>query len=93
LGIEGVVMFKKDYEFDAENYCITLPAADSAPAVSSSKAKGKESAKSKAKESVKVEGKVEKISVFDKVRVRIKVETDKNTQRGKVVMELVDIVG
>jgi hypothetical protein len=25
--------------------------------------------------------------------VRIKVETDKNTQRGKVVMELVDIVG
>jgi exosome complex exonuclease DIS3/RRP44 len=92
LGIEGVVMFKKDYEFDAENYCITLPAVDSAPAVSS-KAKGKESVKSKAKESVKVEGKVAKISVFDKVRVRIKVETDKNTQRGKVVMELVDIVG
>ena len=32
------------------------------------------------------------IAVFDKVRVRISVEKDKNTQRGKVMMNLVSPV-
>ncbi|GAW00013.1 RNB-domain-containing protein [Lentinula edodes] len=64
LGIEGLVTFKRDTQFDAENYTITVPGA---------------------KEEVK-------ISVFDKVVVRIEVEKDKNTQRGKVKMTLVEPV-
>ncbi|KAJ3937450.1 MAG: RNB-domain-containing protein [Lentinula lateritia] len=64
LGIEGLVTFKRETQFDAENYTITVPGA---------------------KEEVK-------ISVFDKVVVRIEVEKDKNTQRGKVKMTLVEPV-
>ena len=45
-------MFKKDMQFDAENYTITVGATT--------------------------------IAVFDEVKVRIEVEKDKNTQRGKV---------
>ena len=50
-------MFKKDMQFDAENYTITVGSTT--------------------------------IAVFDKVSVRISVEKDKNTQRGKVKMSLV----
>ena len=57
LGIEGLVMFKKDMAFDAENYTITVGETT--------------------------------IAVFDKVTVRIEVEKDRNTQRGKVKMTLV----
>ncbi|KAG6808306.1 hypothetical protein H0H92_004576 [Tricholoma furcatifolium] len=64
LGIEGLVMFKRDIRFDADNYSITLP--NSSPP-----------------------GGEVTISVFDKVRVNIEVEKDKNTQRGKVKMTLV----
>ncbi|KAF9073535.1 RNB-domain-containing protein [Rhodocollybia butyracea] len=64
LGIEGLVTFKRDTQFDAENYTITVPSA---------------------------KGDV-KISVFDQVVVRIEVEKDKNTQRGKVKMTLVEPV-
>ncbi|KAE9408711.1 RNB-domain-containing protein [Gymnopus androsaceus JB14] len=64
LGIEGLVTFKRDTQFDAENYTITVPGA---------------------KEDVK-------ISVFDQVVVQIEVEKDKNTQRGKVKMTLVEPV-
>jgi exosome complex exonuclease DIS3/RRP44 len=62
LGIEGLVMFKRDTQFDAENYTIT---------VSSSM------------------GQMKTIAVFDKVKVRIEVEKDKNTQRGRVKMTLI----
>ncbi|KAJ3865942.1 hypothetical protein EV359DRAFT_72131 [Lentinula novae-zelandiae] len=64
LGIEGLVTFRRDTQFDAENYMITV---------------------SGAKAEVN-------ISVFDKVVVRIEVEKDKNTQRGKVKMTLVEPV-
>ncbi|KAF5383399.1 hypothetical protein D9757_006150 [Collybiopsis confluens] len=64
LGIEGLVTFKRDTQFDAENYTITVPGAE----------------------------KDVKISVFDQVVVRIEVEKDKNTQRGKVKMTLVEPV-
>lgn len=57
LGIEGLVMFKKDMTFDAENYTITVGETT--------------------------------IAVFDKVTVRVEVEKDKNTQRGRVKMTLV----
>lgn len=67
LGIEGLVMFKGETEFDAENYTITVPShvlgADKVT-----------------------------LSVFDKVLVNIEVEKDKNTQRGKVKMVLVEPV-
>ncbi|KAG6892808.1 hypothetical protein C0993_002840, partial [Termitomyces sp. T159_Od127] len=68
LGIEGLVMFKREIRFDADSYTITVPAS-SAPG---------------AKEVT--------ISVFDKVTVNIEVEKDKNTQRGKVKMTLVEPV-
>jgi len=64
LGIEGLVMFKKNIEFDPDMYMVTLPAPETAVTV----------------------------GVFDKVRVNITVETDKNTQRGKVHMTLVSPV-
>lgn len=64
LGIEGLVMFKRDIKFDAENYTITVPGPS---------------------------GEVS-ISVFDKVSVKIEVEKDKNTQRGKVKMSLISPV-
>ena len=57
LGIEGLIRFKKDVDFDAENYVIEVLGSQ--------------------------------VAVFDKVRVRIEVEKDKNTQRGKVKMTLV----
>ena len=50
-------MFKKDMQFDADNYTITVGETT--------------------------------IAVFDKVTVRIEVEKDKNTQRGRVKMTLV----
>lgn len=58
MGIEGLVTFKKDLQFDAENYTVSIAGVT--------------------------------ISVFDKVLVRIEVEKDRNTQRGKVKMTLVD---
>jgi exosome complex exonuclease DIS3/RRP44 len=58
LGIEGLVTFKHDMQFDAETYMITVNGTT--------------------------------IAVFDKVTVRIEVEKDKNTQRGKVKMSLVN---
>ncbi|KAJ8508878.1 hypothetical protein ONZ45_g8881 [Pleurotus djamor] len=65
LGIEGLVMFKRDStNFDAESYTISIPGSSDGV------------------------GEV-KIGVFDKVTVRIAVEKDKNTQRGKVKMTLV----
>jgi len=54
LGIEGLVMFKREIHFDADNYTITVP---------TSSANGAENAV---------------ISVFDKVKVSIEVEKDKN---------------
>ncbi|KAG2013854.1 mitotic control protein dis3 [Coprinopsis cinerea AmutBmut pab1-1] len=62
LGIEGLVTFKKDMQFDAENYSVTVQPPGASPVT---------------------------ISVFDKVRVRLQVEKDKNTQRGKVKMTLI----
>ena len=62
LGIEGLVMFKRDVQFDAENYTIMVPSSTSS---------------------------MTKIAVFDKVRFRIEVEKDKNTQRGGVKMTLI----
>ncbi|KAJ2933461.1 hypothetical protein H1R20_g3629, partial [Candolleomyces eurysporus] len=62
LGIEGLIMFKNDLQFDAENYTLSIPAPSGPPVT---------------------------ISVFDKVVVRIEVEKDKNTQRGRVKMTLV----
>ena len=50
-------MFKKDMQFDADNYTITVSETT--------------------------------IAVFDKVTVRVEVEKDKNTQRGRVKMTLV----
>ncbi|KAF8306782.1 RNB-domain-containing protein [Clavulina sp. PMI_390] len=61
LGLEGLVTFKKEIQFNAEEYNVTIPAPD---------------------------GRQVTISVFDKVRVRIVVEQDKNTLRGKVKMIL-----
>ena len=57
LGIQGLVLFKRDMQFDVENYTITVN--DVA------------------------------IAVFDKVMVRVEIEKDKNTQKGKVKMTLV----
>ncbi|GAA6054375.1 hypothetical protein JCM3770_003344 [Rhodotorula araucariae] len=65
FGLEGLVTFKRDLEYDAESYEIT---ADNA------------------------HGEKVTIGVFDKVEVEIGVEKDRNTQRGKVVMHLVDPV-
>ncbi|TFK40883.1 RNB-domain-containing protein [Crucibulum laeve] len=64
LGIEGLVMFKRDTQFDPDNYTITVPGAG---------------------------GDVH-IAVFDKIVVDIEVEKDKNTQRGKINMTLVEPV-
>lgn len=63
LGLEGLVMFKRDTQFDAENYTIAVPGPQGTKGTT--------------------------ISVFDKVVVRIEVEKDKNTQRGRVKMTLV----
>ncbi len=52
--------FKREIQFDADNYTITVPA----------------------------DGHDVTISVFDKVQVKVEVEQDKNTQRGRVVMSL-----
>ncbi|PBK71312.1 RNB-domain-containing protein [Armillaria solidipes] len=66
LGIEGLVMFKRDTQFDPDNYTITVPASKGSGDVT--------------------------ISVFDKVVVNIEVEKDRNTQRGKVKMSLIEPV-
>jgi len=58
-------MFKRDIEFDAENYTISVPSES---------------------------GEAVKISVFDKVTVVIEIEKDRNTQRGKVKMTLLEPV-
>ena len=58
-------MFKREIQFDADNYTITVPTSSASSA-----------------ENVV-------ISVFDKVKVSIEVEKDKNTQRGRVKMTLV----
>jgi len=63
LGVEGIVMFKGEPRYDADNYTLTVPSP---------------------------ENKDITLAVFDKVTVRIEVEKDKNTQRGKVKMTLVD---
>ncbi|EIW76973.1 RNB-domain-containing protein [Coniophora puteana RWD-64-598 SS2] len=68
LGLEGLVMFKRDIQFDAEDYAIKVP-------LSTSQGTGDVS-----------------ISVFDRVKVRIEVEKDKNTQRGRVKMTLIEPV-
>ncbi|KAF9219211.1 RNB-domain-containing protein [Gyrodon lividus] len=62
LGLEGLVTFKHDVQFDADNYSLTVPSASSGNVT---------------------------ISVFDKVKVRIEVEKDKNTQRGRVKMSII----
>lgn len=66
LGLEGLVMFKQDVQFDAENYTVTLPSPTAGGEVT--------------------------VALFDKVKVRIGVEKDKNTQRGRVKMTLVSPV-
>ncbi|GAA5995943.1 exosome catalytic subunit DIS3 [Rhodotorula paludigena] len=63
FGLEGLVTFKRELEYDAENY-----------EISAANARGEKVT----------------IGVFDKVEVEIGVEKDKNTQRGKVVMHLVE---
>lgn len=65
LGIEGLVTFKRDTQFDADNYTISVPSL-SPGALDVT------------------------IAVFDKVVVDIEVEKDKNTQRGRVKMTLVN---
>jgi exosome complex exonuclease DIS3/RRP44 len=59
-------MFKREVQFDLEEYTVTVPA-------------GKH-------------GKEVQLAVFDKVAVRITVEKDQTTQRGKVRMALVEPV-
>ncbi len=54
--------FKREIQFDADNYTITIPSPSGDQDVA--------------------------ISVFDKIKVRVDVEQDKNTQRGRVVMSL-----
>jgi len=56
-------MFKREIQFDADNYVITVPTSGAGADII--------------------------ISVFDKVKVSIEVEKDKNTQRGRVKMTLV----
>ncbi|KAM0747130.1 mitotic control protein dis3 [Meredithblackwellia eburnea MCA 4105] len=67
FGLEGLITFEKENEFDPDHYEVALPSGNG-------------------------DGKKVKIGVFDKVVVDISVETDKNTQRGKVVMTLVEPV-
>jgi exosome complex exonuclease DIS3/RRP44 len=59
------VTFKREIQFDADSYTITVPM---------SSANGADDVV---------------ISVFDKVKVNIEVEKDRNTQRGRVKMTLV----
>ncbi|CCA72877.1 probable DIS3 3`-5` exoribonuclease required for 3` end formation of 5.8S rRNA [Serendipita indica DSM 11827] len=66
LGIEGLVTFKHEIEYDAEAYAVTLPNGKKQKPVS--------------------------LAVFDKVTVKITVEKDTTTQRGKVRMVLVSPV-
>ncbi|TNY22818.1 mitotic control protein dis3 [Rhodotorula diobovata] len=65
FGLEGLVTFKRDLEYDAENYEVSA---------------------------LNAQGDKVTIGVFDKVEVEISVEKDRNTQRGKVVMHLIDPV-
>jgi len=70
LGLEGLVTFKRDVQFDADNYTVMVPPSASAAGGAAPVA----------------------ISVFDKVKVRIEVEKDRNTQRGRVRMTLLSPV-
>jgi exosome complex exonuclease DIS3/RRP44 len=63
LGIEGLIMFKGEPKYDADNYRLTLPSTNNEDVT---------------------------IAVFDKVVVQVEVEKDRNTQRGKVKMTLVN---
>ncbi|KAM0791799.1 hypothetical protein ACM66B_004062 [Microbotryomycetes sp. NB124-2] len=65
FGLEGLVMFKRENEYNAETYELTVPGEDGGKVV---------------------------LGVFDRVTVEISVEKDRNTQRGKVVMTLVEPV-
>lgn len=65
LGIEGLVIFKREVQFDPDKYTITLPGLGE---------------------------KAVTIKIFDKVTVAMTVEKDKNTQRGKVKMSLIEPV-
>ncbi|KAK4055063.1 exosome catalytic subunit dis3 [Microbotryomycetes sp. JL221] len=64
FGLEGLVMFKRENEYNAETYEITVPSGSS-PVT---------------------------LGVFDRVTVEISVEKDRSTQRGKVIMTLVEPV-
>ncbi|GAA5950094.1 hypothetical protein JCM3765_004194 [Sporobolomyces pararoseus] len=80
FGLEGLVIFKKDiHEYDAETYEITIPTTTNNNKKGGGRGGGGEADQIK-------------IGVFDKVLVEISVEKDKNTQRGKVVMTLVEPV-
>ncbi|KAK4050698.1 exosome catalytic subunit dis3 [Microbotryomycetes sp. JL201] len=68
FGLEGLVMFKRENEYNAETYELSVPATDD-------------------NGSDKVV-----LGVFDRVKVEISVEKDRNTQRGKVIMTLVEPV-
>ena len=63
-------MFKREIQFDADNYTITVPRSPASDTGAGDVV----------------------ISVFDKVKVNIQVEKDRNTQRGRVKMTLVDPV-
>ncbi|KAF8324302.1 uncharacterized protein EI90DRAFT_3075766 [Cantharellus anzutake] len=60
LGLEGLIIFRGEVEYDADSYRVTIPTPT-----------GKRT-----------------IAVFDNIRVNIYVERDRNTQRGKVRMEI-----
>ena len=60
LGLEGLITFKGEIEYDAESYRVTVPSPT-----------GKRT-----------------VTVFDKIKVKISVEKDRNTHRGKVRMDL-----
>lgn len=66
LGIEGLVTFKQDIEFDQEAYAISVTPQKASNRI--------------------------QIAVFDRVTVRITVEKDQTTKRGKVKMALVEPV-
>lgn len=86
LGIEGVIKFKKDFTFDEDNYSLTLPLMSKITAA----AEKRERREKRGNREERNEGGEVTVNVFDKVRVGIEVQKDKNTLRGKVVMRLVE---
>ena len=58
LELQSLVTFKRDVQFDADNYTVVVPPSAQA-------------------------GGAAPISVFDKVKVRIEVKKNKNTQHGR----------